>query len=242
MLAHMADFVLVHGAWHGAWCWENVVPRLEAAGHAVRAVDLPGHGNDRSPVSEMTLENNARTIVSAVSSFESKVLLVGHSMGGMSVTQAAELVPDRLERLVYVTAFLPANGQSLPELAADDPGTLVLPNLIPDEGSGTCTIAANALMPAFYGDCSEEDTARAIARLVPESLAAVGGSVSITDERNGSVPRVYIECTADQAISITRQREMHSARPCEQVLTIETDHSPFYSAVDELAELLLGLA
>lgn len=238
----MANYVLVHGAWHGAWCWENIVPRLEAEGHAVVAVDLPGHGDDHSPVSEMTLENNARTIADAVSSFDGKVVLVAHSMGGMSATQAAELVPDRLERIVYVTAFVPANGQSLPDLAADDPGTLVLPNLIPDEASGTATIAADALGPAFYGRCSEDDTARAIARLVPESLAAVGGAVSITDERNGSLPRAYIECTGDQAISIRRQREMHAARPCEPVLTLETDHSPFYSAVDELSAMLLDLA
>lgn len=238
----MANYVLVHGAWHGAWCWENIVPRLEAAGHGVRAVDLPGHGDDHSPVSEMTLENNARTIADAVSAFGDEVVLVAHSMGGMSATQAAELVPDRLARLVYVTAFVPGDGHSLPDLAADDPGTLVLPNLIPDEATGTCTVAADALAPAFYGKCGEEDTARAIARLVPESLAAVGAPVSITDERNGSVPRVYIECTGDQAISITRQREMHAARPCDPILTLEADHSPFYSAVDELAEMLLGLA
>ena len=238
----MADYILVHGAWHGAWCWENIVPGLKAAGHNVRAIDLPGHGDDHSPVSEMTLENNARTIAAAVSAADGPVVLVGHSMGGMSITQAAELVPEQLEKLVYLTAFLPADGQSLPDLAANDQGTLVLPNLIPDEATGTCVVAEDARREAFYNDCGDYDFGRALARMCPESLAAVGAPVSITAERNGSVPRIYIECTRDQAISITRQREMHAARPCEQVLTIETDHSPFYSEVDELTAILLGVA
>ena len=190
----------------------------------------------------MTLENNAKTIAAAVTAAEGPVILVGHSMGGMSVTQAAELVPERLAKLVYVTAFLPADGQSLPDLAADDPGTLVLPNLQVDEASGTALVAEEVRRAAFYNDCSDDDFARATPACAPRASPRSAHPSRSPKERNGSVPRIYIECTHDQAISINRQREMHAARPCEQVLTIETDHSPFYSAVDELTAMLLGVA
>ena len=96
----MATYVLVHGAWHGAWAWDEVTPLLEAEGHTVDALDLPGHGDDRSPVSEMTLEGNVNRILERIDAAGEPVVLLGHSMGGMSVTQAAEHVPERISRLV----------------------------------------------------------------------------------------------------------------------------------------------
>ena len=235
----MATFVLVRGAWHGGWCWHKLVPLLEADGHTVDALDLPGHGDDRSPVSEMTLDGNVGRIVERIGAAGEPVVLVGHSMGGMSVTQAAEHVPERISRLVYLSAFLPGDGQALPDLAAGD---LVQRNLIVDEAAGTITVAEQALRPAFYGECSEEDYAFATSRLVPESLAAMGAPVRITEERAGSVPRAYIECLRDGAIVIDTQRSMQAARPCEPVLQIDADHSPFLSRPRELADHLLALA
>lgn len=238
----MARFVLVHGAWHGAWCWEKVAPVLQAAGHTVDAVDLPGHGDNPAPIGEMTLEAYARCVADHVEAAGGPVVLVAHSMGGMSVTQAAELVCERIETLVYVAAFLPNDGQSLFQLADGDHGTLVLPNLIVDEAGGTCTVAEQALRDTFYGECSAEDAAQAAARLVPESLQATGAPVRVTAERAGSVRRIYVECTRDRAISIASQREMVAARPCEQVLTLDADHSPFLSRPQELAAQLLSVA
>ncbi len=238
----MARFVLVHGAWHGGWCWQKVVPLLEAEGHTVDAVDLPGHGDNPAPIGEMTLATYARCVADHVEAVGGPVVLVAHSMGGVSATQAAELACERLETLVYVAAFLPNDGQSLFQLADGDPGTLVLPNLIVDEAAGTCTVAEQALRDAFYGECGAEDAAQAAARLVPESLEATGAPVQVTDARAGSIRRVYVECVRDRAISIARQREMVAARPCEQVLTLDTDHSPFLSRPQELAAQLLSIA
>jgi pimeloyl-ACP methyl ester carboxylesterase len=238
----MATYVLVHGAWHGSWCWEKLAPLLEAEGHRVLTVDLPGHGGNPAPVAEMTLERNAQRIRETVEQADEPVVLVGHSMGGMSVTQAAELVPEKISKLVYLTAFLPSDGQSLPDLAAGDPDELVQKNMIVDEAAGTAVVADHALREAFYGSCSDEDFARATSELVPESLAAMGAPVKISEERAGSVPRAYIECLRDRAITINKQREMHGARPVEQVLQIDTDHSPMLSAPRELADHLLSLA
>jgi pimeloyl-ACP methyl ester carboxylesterase len=238
----MATFVLVHGAWGSGWAWGKVAPLLEAAGHRVDALDLPGHGDNPAPASEMTLEANARLVADHVEVAGEPVVLVGHSMGGMSITQAAELVPERIATLVYLTAFLPGDGQSLAQLADGDPASLVAPNLVVDEAAGTCRMNEDAVRAAFYGECSENDARAAAARRVPESLAAITAPVSISEERAGAVPRVYIECLRDRAIGIAKQREMWAARPCRQVFTLDTDHSPLLSRPQETAELLLAVA
>ncbi len=238
----MGSFVLVHGAWHGSWCWEKVTPLLEAAGHTVDAVDLPGRGANPAEAAERTLEAYSRHVADRVEAAGGPVVLVGHSMGGMPITGAAELVPDRIAALVYVTAFLPNDGQALVQLADDDPEALVLPNLVVDEASGLCTVREGALRETFYGECSAGDATWAAAQLVPESLAAMAAPAHVTEDRAGSVRRIYVECVRDRAISIAKQRELWAARPCERVLTMETDHSPFLSAPQELAGHLLAVA
>ena len=238
----MASFVLVHGAWGGSWVWERVTPFLEAAGHHVDAVDLPGRGSNPAAPAEMTLEAYARHVVDRVEAAGGPVVLVGHSMGGMSITQAAELVPDGIETLVYVTAFLPNDGQTLPQLAAGNPNELVQSNLVVDGAAGLSTVREEVQREAFYGECSAEDAAWATSRRVSESLAAMLAPVHLTDERADSVPRVYIECTLDRAITIEQQRRMQATRPCEPVFTMESDHAPMLCAPQELAGHLLAIA
>ena len=225
----MATFVLVHGAWHGSWEWEQLTPLLEAAGHRVIAVDLP----------RTTLDDNASTVRAAVESADEPVILVGHSAGGMWITQAAELVPERVANLVYVAAFLPQDGQALTDLAAGD---IVQENLLVDEEHGTALVAPTVHRQAFYAESTDEVAAAASAHHVSEGLAAFTAPVRITEGRAGSVPRVYVECLRDNAIVIERQRAMQAARPCEQVLTIDTDHCPSLSRPRELADHLLSLA
>jgi pimeloyl-ACP methyl ester carboxylesterase len=237
----MSSYVLVHGAWHGAWCWGKVIPLLEAEGHSVTAIDLPGHGDDTMPLAGLTQAEYGRRVADAVEASGESVTVVGHSMGGMAITQAAEYVPDKIAALVYVCAFLPGPGDSLMKLADNDPEAQVLPNLVVNEGAGVAEVAEAARVECFYEECDPADAAAASARLTPESLAAFGVPVSVTEERAGSVRRIYVECVRDHAISITKQREMWAARPCERVETIDTDHSPFLSRPEELAAHLLSV-
>jgi pimeloyl-ACP methyl ester carboxylesterase len=108
----MATFVMVHGAFHGAWCWFRLTPELEKRGHAVVALDLPGAGDDPTPVETVTLEDCARRIADVVSSQGEPVLLVAHSLGGVPATLATEMVSHRLRRLIYLSAFIPKNGDA----------------------------------------------------------------------------------------------------------------------------------
>jgi pimeloyl-ACP methyl ester carboxylesterase len=194
-------------------------------------------------VAEMTLERYARRVQETIDGAGEPVVLVGHSMGGMVVTQAAEYAASRIARVVYLTAFLPADGQALADLAGSFEGAdNVQPSLIVDEASGTCTLADDALVPLFYAECSEEDAAWACSKLRPEALAAFVTPVRLTPAAFGSLPRAYVECIRDGAITIELQRHMVAASPCDPVLTIDTDHSPFLSRTEELAGHLLALA
>ena len=234
--------MFVHGAWHGAWCWEKVRPLLEAKGHRVVALDLPAHGKDRTPAKDVTLRAYADRVCAVLDAQPERATLVGHSMGGMVITQASEQRPDRIAPLVYLCAFLPRDGEALIQLAESDSEGLVLPNLAFSEDGLTATLREGTPRKAFYGACSEADAAWATARLVPDPSVGHTTPVHTTAARWGRVPRVYIECLRDRAIPIALQRRMYTASPCRKVFTLDTDHSPFLSAPRALADHLLAAA
>jgi len=235
----MADIVLVHGAWHGAWCWYKVIPLLAAAGHQVHAIDLPGHGIDRTPTREVSLSAYADRVAAVLDDCAGPALLVGHSMGGAVISQAAELRPSRVLKLVYVAAFLLEDGVSLSDEAAKDPQSVIPEGLLP-QSDGSLLFRMNKVREAFYGDCSDADIALCQALLVPQAGRVFRTPVQLSAEGWGRVPRSYIEATGDRAITLDAQRLMHQAQPCEDVFTLETSHSPFLSQPAALADLLLG--
>lgn len=107
-------YILVHGAWYGGWCWYKVAPLLEAKGYQVMAIDLPGYGNDSTPAAIVTLDDYVSKVAETAHSVKGKVVLVGHSMGGAVISQASELLgPEKVEKLVYLDAFLLKDGESI---------------------------------------------------------------------------------------------------------------------------------
>ncbi len=238
----MSTYVLVHGAWHGSWCWDKVVPLLEQAGHQVEALDLPGQGQDKTPIREITLAACTNRVCETLDAHAEPVILVGHSLGGIVITQAAEERPAKIHRLVYLTALLPQNGESLLQIAQTESDSLVLPNLVVNEEQGYATFKEGApLKDMFYGGCSDEDVARATSLLVRQAIAPMATPVRITAERFGRVPRVYIECLLDRAISPASQKRMYTATPCQTILSMQTSHSPFFSAPQQLVRHLTSL-
>ena len=238
----MSTYLLIHGAWHGAWCWERVVPLLARAGHRVLAPDLPGHGRDRTPVRDVTLQAYADRVCQVLHEAAEPVVLVGHSMGGTVITEAAERRPADVGTLVYVAAFLLRESETLIQIASADREALVLPNLVVSEDQASATVRPEAIRDAFYGACAREEAARAQSLLVPQASAPFQTPVRMPPARWGRIPRVYIECLRDRAISPPVQRKMYTALPCRKVIAMDTDHSPFYSAPRELADHLLALA
>ncbi|HEU5350086.1 MAG TPA: alpha/beta fold hydrolase [Terracidiphilus sp.] len=237
----MSAYLLIHGAWHGGWCWRKVVPLLEAKGHTVVAPDLPGHGDDTTPAATVTLKSYADRICQIVSAQAEPVILLGHSMGGVAITQAAEDCPAHVRALAYLCAFLPRNGDSLLTWAQQDTESMVNPTTMDVREDGTLAFKAESCREAFYGNCADEDIAFAQSRLVAQSGAPFGAPVKSSAERWGSIPRFYIECARDHAITPRLQREMQKDSPCRRTFSIDTDHSPFFSAPERLAEILLEI-
>ena len=237
----MATFLLVHGACTGGWCWEKVVPLLEANGHKVCAPDMPGLGKDHTPPANVTLADNVEKVSRLLDKMDEPVVLVGHSLGGITISQVAEARRRRLKALVYLTALLPTSGKSGREMTALDPDAMfrLSRQVSPD---GTTYIFGRAQVPSlFYADVSPEDRYRAMERLRPQPIAISTTPVTLTEERFGSVPRWYIECTHDNAIRIDLQRRMVALTPCK-VITMECGHSPFFSDPEELADHLQAIA
>lgn len=237
----MNTYVLIHGAWHGGWCWDKVVPLLKEKGHKVEAPDLPGHGNDKTPIPEISLQAYVDRVCQILDAQSEPVILVGHSMGGLIITQTAEYRPEKVKTLVYLTAFLLRNGEFLLQHAEGDKEALVLPNLIMAEDQSYATVKEEALKEIFYGDCSDEDVTRAKSLLVSQAAPPFATPVNTTQEKFGRVPRVYISCLRDKAISPAVQEKMYTALPCKKVIAMDTSHSPFFSAPVELAGHLLSL-
>jgi pimeloyl-ACP methyl ester carboxylesterase len=237
----VGTYVLVHGAWMDARAWEKVTPLLENAGHRVIAPDLPGHGADTTPVRDIALDGYTDAIARIVRAQEEPVILVGHSMAGTVISQVAERQPERIATLVYLSAYLLQNGESLFQIATADGDSQLGPALVPDETNGVLGVRADALPGVFFNGCSEADTARYAALAKPEPLAPLATPVAVTAERYGRVPRVYIATARDRVISPAAQERMVAASPCRAVHTLDAGHASFLSHPAPLAGLLRGL-
>lgn len=234
----MARFVLVHGAWHGAWCWDALASRLRASGHSVAAPDLPGHGAGSALWWRGSLGSYARCVLAAAHALDGNVIAVGHSLGGLVITEAAARQPAAFNGLVYLCAFAPLPGENLLSLARRDaeggvPGAV-------SRGLMRTTFRTERAADVFYNRCTPEHAAQASARLTPEPNLPTLQRVSAP---SGPLPaRAYIECLQDRAISLAHQRRMHARAGITRVLPLDADHSPFLSAIEPLTNALVTLA
>ena len=238
----MSIYVLVHGAWHGGWCWDKIVPLLEKEGHTALAPDLPGHGQDRTPIRQLTLQSYVDRVLAVLDAQLEPVVLVAHSLGGITVSEAAEQRPEKVKKLVYLCAFLLRNGESVPEVTARGEPSLLRPNVVLSEDESYVMVKEEALKEVFYADCLDKDVEWAKSLLFPrEPTSPRATPITISENNFGQIPRVYIECLGDKAINPSVQKAMHMALPCEKVITMNTSHSPFLSAPEELSRHLLEM-
>lgn len=235
----MSIYVLIHGACSGGWCWEKVVPLLKQAGHIVEAPDLPGHGQDKTPLREVTLAAYTRRVCETLDAQAEPVILLGYSMGGLAITSVAEERSGKINTLVYLTAYLVQHGESLAQVISRNTDTLLGANL--NKEQGYFTVKEETLREAVFADCSDEDFERARSRLGPQPIAPLMTPVGTTVENFGRVPKVYIECLRDRAIPPAFQKKMYTTLPFQKILSLESSHSPFYSVPEELVRLLISL-
>jgi pimeloyl-ACP methyl ester carboxylesterase len=237
-----STYVLVHGAWQAPYVWKAVQAELEKQGNKVVVVELPGHGTDNTPAHSLSLDVYSDKVVDAISKTEDKVILVGHSMGGMVVTSVAEKIPSKIRKLVYIGAFLPASGQSLGELAAADPGSRLGPQLVESADHLTLDVKRESLASLFIGDGSQAVQDQVLANYRPEPAIPFGNKVTLTNENFGTVEKAYIKTMQDIVISPVLQDRMIAAAGIKAVYQLNTSHSPFLSQPHAVSALLLKIA
>jgi pimeloyl-ACP methyl ester carboxylesterase len=282
MSGFKASFVLVHGGWHNRSTWDKVVPILEAQGFAASALDLPGAGvntiapkslalrpfdpaafaAEPSPIADVTQEERTQAVVTlvreAASLGDGKVVLVGHSAGGLTISAVAEQVPDLLLAVVYLSGFMLPSGMQVFEMLQHETMSSSLgPGLFVGNPATTGATRIHVgsvdeayrsrLRATFYGDVSESEFALAAAQLhCDEPVGAVTPS-GITPERFGTVPRHYIRCTQDRAIPLAGQDHMiatvdDAIGGKTTIHTLESSHSPFLSQPAALSKMLTGIS
>ncbi len=230
----MAHFLLIHGAAHGAWCWRDVIPELQALGHTARAIDLPGHGQDSTPYQEVTLNGYADSVLQSVTE---PTIVVGHSMGGYPVTLAAERDPTNIRHLIYLCAYVPHPGMSLAQMRMQAPYQPLLPAIRMTQDMLGWTADPAMIRDLFYHDCPDEAVEFARRNLCVQATQPTSASV-VTGRNYESIPRSYILCEEDRTIPPAYQRTMTSDWPPDSVFALPTGHSPFFADPAGLARLL----
>ncbi len=233
-------YVLVHGAFQDSSAWDLVVPELEAAGATVVTASLLGREGDETPRQEQTLEAHVAAVSAVVEAQDGPVILVGHSYAGLVISQVAENMPERVDTLIYVTAYLPLSGEYQGDISANDLFSQLNSNLVIDEESLTLGFNPEAFAAVFCPDCNAEQAEMVSASQLDESLAAIPGTVELSDENFGSIRKVYIMAAQDFVLSAQLQAFMLSRVPVERVFSLNTGHAPYITAPEPLAALLIA--
>jgi pimeloyl-ACP methyl ester carboxylesterase len=211
-------FVFVHGAFHGAWCWERVIAEVTRLGHRGLAVDLPDH--------------SAAGIDTVLDVIEPDDVLVGHSLGGVMVSAVG--AQAQLAHLAYVSAFVPDEAGIF-----EFPAIASLAGAVEIDATGAARLTSDAAATAaFYGNCSAEDAAWACSQLRPQPIREVPVVRGLGDV---AVGRTYVLCRSDEALPPDLQRTM-AARLGVEPVEIDGDHSPFLGRPAELAGVLVAQA
>ena len=232
--------VLVHGAWHGAWCFGALQAELDRRGIPSLAIDLPGHGASPLPLTDFY--GDAQSVADVLSSLRTRgienVVLAGHSYGGAVISQAASIISN-VSHLVYLAAFAPENGQSvMSQLMAMPRHDTALGGAMVVVDDANTTINPELAQEALYGRCEPAVVRASIARLSPQPMATM--TQEVTGSPRETIPSTYVLCLQDQAVHPEHQKIM--SQLCTNVITLDTDHSPFASMVIETADILERIA
>jgi pimeloyl-ACP methyl ester carboxylesterase len=232
--------VLVHGAGHGAWCWEALVPRLTGRGLRVDTLDLPGLGDDPTPPREVTFQSYVDAITRVIEAGPGRVLLLGHSMGGWPISAVGEAIPERIGKLVYIASMLPKDNETIGELAQslsrfNEPSAFRC--MRRSDVDGAHEFIAELAAQTFYHLCPPDVAKRAVARLRPQADAPRSSPLPLrlSAERWGGIPKTYIVCSQDRALPVSAQHWFCERAPEVKKRVMHTDHSPFFSDPDGLA-------
>lgn len=224
------SFLLVHGSWHGSWCWNLLRPALERRGYGSSVVDLPSCGEAGAQLGG--LAEDAAAVGRAAGAAEGPVVVVGHSYGGAAITEAR--YGSNVRRLIYLCAFMPDKGAAYPSDLPPGP----LPSYVGIREDGTFAVPPGEAINAFYADCAPDVARWAEGNLRVQSQAVLGHVITEAAWRH--LPSSYVVALQDRALPLEMQRRL-SMRASDRH-EIDSSHSPFLSRPDELADLLVAIA
>lgn len=232
------SFVLVHGAWHGGWCWVRVAERLRAAGHVVYTPTLSGLGERRHLLSPLiTIETHILDLLNVIEFEELKdVILVGHSYAGSIISGVADRVPGRLRQLVYLDAQMLQNGETL---FSSLPKDLVDARLKAFRETGAGVGAAATLSPTAFGVKDPADIEWVARRLTPHPVGVYNHPLILNFPMGNGVPKTYIECMDNPPGNLEPGKARVRADPGWKVLKLNTGHDAMITAPGPLTDMLL---
>lgn len=240
-LSTRKTYILLHGAWHANWCWYRVIPLLKAQGDIVLTPNLPGHSENKIPFKVITLKTYIDEVTNLIRLQNRPVILVGHSMSGIVISQLAENIPEHIEALIYLSGFIPNNGCSLVQEKRKAKIQEVAKEIIVDEPNNRIKLNLSfRIQKLFFNTCNKEDANWAMNKLQDQPFRPFIDTVTLSSHRFGKVPKFYIECLRDNAIRIEDQKRMHSKIEAK-VFSLNTDHSPFLCAPKALSMLLINI-
>jgi pimeloyl-ACP methyl ester carboxylesterase len=234
------EYVLVHGACHGAWCWDEVAAKLRAKGHRVVTLDLPGHGRRASEVRHAGVEAYGRAVANAMAlEGISRGIVVGHSMGGLVIPKAAELAPERVSHLVFLAAVVVPDGGTLAGTLMTPAGRTMMTGNAAARGDGAFLYPAELAWARWMGDMPRSDprVSSAISHLTPQALRPFLERVNFRVFYGMRVPRTYIRCLQDMAVVPTRAAEC-AARLGVKPVDMDCAHNAMLSQPDALVGIL----
>lgn len=221
-----STIVIVHGAWSKAADWDGVASKLKAEGNEVISVNLPGHGKDNTSVATLHLQTYVDAVKKAIGT-KKDIILVGHSFGGIVISQTAEQIPSQIKKLVYIAAYIPQNGQSLLSIAKTDPDSHVGKYLQVDEKNGIASIAKEGVVEVFAADAPKPVGEYIAANIKPEPLMPLIDTVSLSANNFGKISKSAVLTINDNTIGYSIQQKMAKDAAISTTYALPSSHTPF---------------
>lgn len=237
--------VLVHGAFQDAEkTWAKVADELRTKGYKVVAVNLPGRDGDGADPQKLTTEDYKQAVLRAISSAERPVVLVGHSFGGITISNVAQATPEKIKALVYLSAYLPRNGDSLQALSQTDKDSKLGQdgNFVVSPDYKYASIKAGHGADLFGNDATGATKEAIGESLIQEPLAPMANPVALTADRFGSVSKFYIETTRDVVVSAALQERMIDGAGVKRVFKVDAGHASYITKPHAVAQAILAVA
>ncbi len=234
-------FLMIHGSWHGAWCWHKVLSRLQTENHEAIAVDLPGRGKSPAKAPFVGLSRMVEHVEDYLSDAEQTTIVV-HSRYGILASQLAERAPSKIAQTIYLASFMLPNGRSVANYFKSDTDSLIQPYVDVNRIGMWDWLRPEGYKDVLYHDCSEDDHQLAASLLCREPLRPAIKKLRLTDGNYGRVPRGYIRLSEDRAVSITLQDRLLNETMVDRVETIDAGHSAYFCKPDELTRAILKIS